>query len=115
MKQHNYYIYITTNPKLTVLYTGVTNNLEVRICEHYLNRGKESSFAGKFHCYNLLYYERYQYINDAIAREKEIKGWVKKKKLELIKTQNPHLNFLNKDLFPAWPPDSEMEVRSNLG
>ena len=73
MKQHNYYIYITTNPALTVLYTGVTNNLEVRICEHYVNRGKENSFAGKFHCYNLIYYEHFTDINFAIAREKEIK------------------------------------------
>lgn len=69
MKQHNYFIYITTNPAFTVLYTGVTNNLERRIQEHYANRGKQDSFAGKYHCYNLLYYERYDYIQHAIARE----------------------------------------------
>jgi putative endonuclease len=108
MKQHNYFIYITTNPSFTVLYIGVTNNLERRICEHYLNRGKEDSFAGKFYCYNLLYYEHYQYIQHAISREKELKGWVKKKKLELIKTQNPKLNFLNNELFEHWPPVEEL-------
>jgi putative endonuclease len=107
MKQHHYYIYITTNPAFTVLYTGVTNNLEGRIYEHYMNRGKDNSFAGKFHCYNLLYYERYQYINNAIEREKEIKGWVKRKKLALIKSENPRLNFLNKELFGQWPPGTD--------
>ena len=112
--QHNYFIYITTNPAKTVLYTGVTNNLEVRMIEHYLNRGKESSFAGKYHCYNLLHYERYQYIQHAIAREKEIKGWLKIKKLDLIKSENPNLNFLNKVLFTVWPPEKDLEGRSSI-
>jgi len=111
MKQHNYFIYITTNPAFTVLYTGVTNNLSTRICEHYINRGKENSFAGKYHCYNLLYYERYQYIQRAIAREKEIKGWSKRKKLALIKTENPHLNFYNVEICGQWPPSDDTEVR----
>ena len=110
MKHHNYFIYITTNPSKTTLYTGVTNNLESRITEHYLNRGKETSFAGKYHCYNILYFEKFQYIQHAIAREKEIKGWIKKKKIELIKSENPTLKFLNADLFSPWPPGKEMEI-----
>ena len=73
-------LFITTNPHKTVLYTGVTNNLERRMSEYYENRGKPESFAGKFYCYNLIYWERFSDINDAIAREKEIKGWKRSKK-----------------------------------
>lgn len=53
--------------------------------EHYLNRGKRKTFAGRFYCYCLVYWEDFQWIQDVIAREKEIKGWVREKKLELIK------------------------------
>lgn len=95
MKNHNYYIYITTNPAKTVLYTGVTNNLARRMQEHYENRSKKETFAGKFYCYNLIYWERFSHINDAISREKEIKGWTRAKKIELIKTLNPKWNTLD--------------------
>lgn len=74
MKFHNYYIYIITNPRKSVLYTGVTNDLERRVSEHYENRGKPETFAGKYFCYNLIYWEQFSDINDAIAREKEIRG-----------------------------------------
>ena len=111
MKQHNYFIYITTNPAFTVLYVGVTNNLPARLCEHYLNRGKAKTFAGKYHCYNLLYYEHYHYINQAIARENEIKSWGKRKKLALIKEQNPKFNFCNQEICGQWPPPDDAEIR----
>lgn len=68
-----YYVYITSNPGKTTFYIGVTNNLYRRLAEHYENRGKAGSFAGKYYCYNLLYYEEVQFIQDAIAREKELK------------------------------------------
>lgn len=73
-KQHHYYVYIVTNPERTVLYTGVSNNLSQRLKEHWANRGRPKTFAGKYYCYNLIYYEYFTYINNAIAREKEIKG-----------------------------------------
>ena len=79
-----YYIYIVTNPQKEVIYTGLTNDLQARIIEHYQNRGNEQTFAGKYFCYNLIYYEGFNYINEAIAREKEIKGWRREKKLTLI-------------------------------
>jgi putative endonuclease len=113
MKHHNYYIYITTNPSKTVLYTGVTNNLAVRISEHFLNRGSQKSFAGKYYCYNLLYFEHYQYIQHAIARETEIKNWGKRKKLELIKEQNPFLKFYNEEICGQWPPPDTIEARQS--
>ena len=103
-KQYQFYVYIVTNRQRTVLYTGVTNNLAQRLIEHYSNRGQHKTFAGKFYCYNLIYYESFKYVNDAIAREKEIKGWSRKKKLDLIKTMNPDWTFLNPSVCEGWPP-----------
>ncbi len=78
---HEYYIYITSNPERSVLYTGVTNNPETRLIEHWSNRGQRKTFAGRYYCYNLVHYEVFSYINDAIRREKEIKSWSREKKL----------------------------------
>jgi len=99
-----YYVYILTNFHKTVLYTGMTNDLEQRIVEHYLNRGTTSSFTSKYNVYYLLYYESSKYINNIIAREKEIKGWRRNKKEELINRFNPEWKFLNTELFGQWPP-----------
>jgi putative endonuclease len=103
MTSYCFYVYITTNPQKSVLYTGRTNHLEYRLIEHYLNRGKPDTFAGKYYCYNLLYFEDYQYVEDAILIEKEIKGWKRIKKLALIKDFNPSLKFLNAQVMD-WPP-----------
>jgi putative endonuclease len=97
MENHNYYIYITTNPNKTTLYIGVTNNLSLRMHQHYENRGSNESFAGKYYCYNLIYWERFQYIQHAIEREKEIKKWNRQKKENLINSLNPKWDFLNHD------------------
>ena len=87
---YNFFTYILTNPTKTVLYTGVTNDLERRIEEHKIDAlGKKKTFAGKYNCYNLIWFDRFQYIQHAIDREKEIKGWTRKKKEELIATINP--------------------------
>jgi putative endonuclease len=75
MRIHEYFVYITTNQTSSTLYTGVTNNITQRITEHYINKGTSKSFAGKYHCYHLLYYEIFQYVEDAIRREKQIKGY----------------------------------------
>ena len=100
---YSFHVYIITNSTKSVLYTGFTNDLTQRITEHYMNKGTIKSFTGKYHCYYLLYYEHYQYVNNALAREKEIKGWTRTKKLELITSANPTLRFLNKDVM-EWPP-----------
>ena len=100
-----FYVYIVTNFKKTVLYTGLTNDLEQRIIEHYLDRGNEKTFTGKYHAYYLIFYESSTYINNTIAREKEIKGWRRSKKEELINAFNPEWKFLNEELFGKWPPD----------
>jgi putative endonuclease len=106
-----FYVYILTNKQRTVLYTGVTNDLKQRVEEHYSQRGQKSSFTGKYHTYYLLYFEAHQYINNAIAREKEIKGWVREKKMKLINEMNPSLRFLNEEVFGVWPPE---EIESRL-
>ena len=112
MRQHQYFVYITTSSRKTVLYTGVTNDLEQRLTEHYLNRGKSDNFAVKYYCYHLVYYEKFKWINDAIAREKEIKGWIRDKKIALIKTENPTLRFLNHEVCREWPPGPGASIRN---
>ena len=111
MHSRKFYVYIVTNSNNTVLYTGVTNNLKERIIEHYTGKETSKSFTSKYHCHYLLFYETFDYINSAIAREKEIKGWIRTKKLELIRTFNPEFKFLNEELFGKWPPQ---ELTSRL-
>ena len=97
--KHNYWVYMTTNPNKTVLYTGVTNNLERRMSEHTNDSVTDrNTFAGKYFCDNLVYYEYHRYILNAIAREKEIKSWTRDKKEALIQTFNPDWRFLNDDI-----------------
>lgn len=94
MVNHNYFVYIITNPGKTVLYTGVTNDLRTRLQQHYENKGQKKTFAGRYHCYKLLYYEHFTYIMHAIEREKEIKNLSRSKKEALINEVNPKWDFL---------------------
>jgi putative endonuclease len=95
----NYYVYILTNINRQVLYVGVTNDIARRLFEHEEDaKGDKKTFAGKYNCIYLLYYERYQYVNYAIAREKELKGWTREKKNALIRTMNPELKSLNDEV-----------------
>ena len=98
MNNYSFYVYITTNPQRTVLYTGMTNDLVRRMEEHYLARGEKSNFAGQFYCYNLIYWEFHQYVNKAIEREKEVKKWRREKKVALIESFNAEWRFLNNDI-----------------
>ena len=71
---HNYFTYITANRSKKVLYTGVTNNLKRRMLEHQKDAHLEKrTFAGKYNCFHLVYWERFQYAEHAICREKEKK------------------------------------------
>ncbi|UJH92485.1 GIY-YIG nuclease family protein [Antarcticibacterium sp. 1MA-6-2] len=93
---HTYYTYILTNRHKSVLYTGVTNNLARRLQQHKEGAEKNNkTFTAKYKCTFLVHYEKYTWIQQAIAREKEIKGWTRKKKEELIKRNNPEWEFLN--------------------
>ncbi|MBX3163266.1 MAG: GIY-YIG nuclease family protein [Bacteroidetes bacterium] len=96
---HNYFVYITTNFTKTVLYIGVTNNLKKRLFEHEQDaKTVKQHFTGKYNAYYLVYLERFQNIEDAIAREKQLKGWSRIKKENLIKEFNPELRFLNAEI-----------------
>jgi putative endonuclease len=89
-----YFVYIITNAGKTVLYTGMTNDLTKRLTEHKAAEDIHS-FTGRYNVNRLLYYERYQNAATAIAREKEIKGWRRAKKVRLIETENPYWRFLD--------------------
>jgi len=95
-KQKNYCVYIMTNQRVTVFYTGISGNLFKRNWEH--KHKLIEGFTKKYNVNKLVYYECFDNPNDAIRREKEIKGWIRKKKIELIKTIN--LDF--KDLSDNW-------------
>lgn len=99
MNGDNFFVHIVTNPGKTVLYTDMTNDLYTRIKQHYENRGDAKTFAGRYFCYHLIYFERHYTANAAIDREKEIKGWSRSKKLNLIKATNPQLLTLKDYLY----------------
>jgi putative endonuclease len=90
-----YYVYITTNPRKTTLYIGVTNDIRRRLAEHYTDKGNEAHFASKYHCYNLIFFEIFDDINMAISREKYLKSLSRKKKEDLIKESNPQWKFID--------------------
>jgi putative endonuclease len=82
MGDREYCIYIMTNRYNTVLYTGVTNNLKRRAWEH--RQGLGSAFASRYRATKLVYYEVYENVNLALAREKQIKGGSRQKKIDLV-------------------------------
>ena len=82
----NFYVYIMANRSIT-LYTGVTNDLERRVFEH--KNKLVSGFTEKYNVNRLVFYEETSDINAAITREKQIKGWLRARKIELIESVNP--------------------------
>ena len=87
MREHDYYVYIVTNSRRTVLYTGVTNSLMRRIWQH--RNGEGSAFTKRYQTNRLVLFEHFREVESAIAREKEIKGWKRCKKEALITEGNP--------------------------
>lgn len=96
MSEHQYYVYMLSNRWHNVLYIGVTNSLEVRVWQHKAK--KISGFTKKYNCDHLVYFEIYERIDQAIAREKQLKGWTRAKKNALIATMNPDWS----DLAAGW-------------
>ena len=92
---HDYFVYLITNKENSVLYTGVTNNLERRLLEHK-NKTIEG-FTEKYSICKLVYYENFSDINLAIAREKQIKGWRRNRKDALVEENNPGWKDLSED------------------
>jgi putative endonuclease len=104
-----FFLYImTNNPKSAVLYTGVTGNLARRVWQH--KSKMIQGFTSRYNLTQLVYYERFFYPGAAIAREKEIKGWRRSKKIKLIESMNPRWEDLAKDWgkeFKPTPPSPE--------
>ena len=90
-----YYVYIMSNKYNTVYYIGITNTLDRRVVEHKWKLNK-NSFTEKYNINKLLYFEEYDNPTDAITREKQLKGWLREKKIKLIKKINPKMDDLFK-------------------
>lgn len=97
-RERSYWVYIVTNVlgRSGTIYIGVTNDLQRRIWEHTQQRA--DTFTGRYGVTRLVYCEEYPYVNDAIAREKEIKGWRRSRKIALIESENPAWD----DLSAGW-------------
>jgi len=89
-----YYVYILANKHNTVLYIGVTNDLERRVREH--RERVASSFTHRYNVHKLVHYEEYTEVRDAIAREKQLKNWHRAWKEELIRKKNPNFQDLSR-------------------
>ena len=92
----SYYVYMMTNATDVVLYTGVTNNLVRRVYEHK-TKADENSFTAKYDICKLVYYEETTDVVSAIEREKQIKGWNRRKKNKTVESKNPQ----RKDLYDS--------------
>ncbi len=110
MKNFNFYVYILTNKWNKVLYIGVTNNLKRRLEEH--KNKIHNGFASKYNLNKLVYFEHFNYINDAIKREKRLKKWKRKWKDELINQVNPEWRDLVDDLVKI-PAFAGMTIRNS--
>ncbi|MEG8947703.1 GIY-YIG nuclease family protein [Rosettibacter firmus] len=92
----SYYVYIMAS-KSKVIYTGVTNDIKRRVYEH--KKKIIPGFTSKYNTTKLVYYEETKDIKTALAREKQIKGWLRRKKIELIEKENPLWEDLSKDWY----------------
>lgn len=92
-----YHLYIMSS-KSGILYVGVTGNLSERVNQHK-TKINPSSFSGKYNCNELVYYEEFEYVLDAIAREKQLKKWRREKKISLIYKLNPKWKDLSEEWF----------------
>ena len=89
---HQYYVYILSNKKNGTLYIGMTNDLERRVFEH--KNELIEGFSKKYELKKLVYFETFQYVTDAITREKRMKKWKRQWKINLIEEKNPNWNDL---------------------
>jgi putative endonuclease len=100
-----FYVYVLSNVS-KMLYIGVTNNLERRILEH--KNKLIPGFSQKYNLHRLIYFESFGDVRDAIVRGKQLKGWVRVRKVELIESKNPNWADLAEDLFETSKVTSEM-------
>ena len=100
-----YYVYIVGSRSGT-LYIGITSNIERRVREH--KSGEFEGFASQYHCDRVVYYESFDDVNKAIGREKQLKGWVRRKKIAFIESVNPRWQ----DLAEKWGAKMAFAVES---
>jgi len=94
----HFYVYIMAS-RTRVLYTGVTNNIRARTWQH--KQDELPGFTREYHVHRLVYFETFKYVGNAIRREKEIKGWLRRKKIALIEKMNPTWEDLAEEWFSA--------------
>jgi putative endonuclease len=94
-------VYIMTNKMNTTLYTGVTSELSTRVLQHK-QKTHPKSFTARYNLTKLVYFEDFDYIEEAIAREKQIKAGSRAKKIALIDSQNPMWEDLYNDIKDDW-------------
>ena len=97
-----YYIYLMSNRSRT-LYAGVTGDIRKRVYEH--KTGAVEGFTSRYKLDRLVYWEKFQYVRNAIAREKQIKRWKRVKKVQLVVSMNPTWKDLAADWFPELEED----------
>ena len=102
-EEKRYYVYIMASRSLT-LYTGVTGDVYQRALQH--KAGEIDGFTKKYHINRLVYYETFKYVNNALAREKQIKAWTRAKRLALIKTMNPAWQ----NLAEGWGEQTKLQI-----
>jgi putative endonuclease len=113
MRDREYYVYILANT-FHRFYTGVTNGLMVRVRQHK-EKDDPKSFTAKYGIDRLVYFERFQFVEEAIARETQIKGWLRVKKIALIVRQNPTWRDLSEDCGKPVEPFNEAEMKPPVG
>ena len=96
VRERHYYVYMLTSSSRRALYTGVTNNIYSRHPQHL--SADEDTFVGRYKVFRLVYVEVFKDVRNAIARDKELKGWMRHKKDALIKSTNPGW----RDLAAGW-------------
>jgi putative endonuclease len=101
--EKRYYVYIMASRSLN-FYTGVTNSIYHRTLQH--KSGEVDGFTKKYNINRLVYYEVFEHIGNAIAREKQIKAWTRAKRIALIKTMNPAWQ----DLAEGWGGKTELQI-----
>ena len=95
-REHRYYVYVMQSSSRRALYIGMTNSIERRMWEH--KTGEFEGFASKCKCNRLVYFESFNDVKNAIDREKQLKGWSRRKKIALIESVNPRWQ----DLAEKW-------------
>ncbi|KKT26235.1 MAG: Excinuclease ABC C subunit domain protein [Parcubacteria group bacterium GW2011_GWA2_43_9b] len=101
MKQRKFYVYIITNKNNTTFYIGVSDNLMRRMFEH--RNELIDGFSKKYQLHKLVYFEEFNYIYNAIRREKQLKNWHRDWKINLIKKDNPNFKDLSEEWFEEMP------------